>query len=92
MIRDAIIRMGMKVPGANAWTTVHVAGNFDWALNTFETTELSDHVTVYSQKDTYRFGVVIKKGCSYCWTYPQNVALIICYSTNVENKMRHYLP
>ena len=97
MIRDAIIRMGMKVPGANAWTTVHVAGNFDWALNTFETTELSDHATVYSQRDTNRFGVVIKKDVAIVfkdnwWTYPQNGALIICYSTNVENKMWRYLP
>ena len=83
IIRDAIIRMGMKVLGANAWTTV--AGNFHWALNTFETTELSDHTTVYSQKDTYRFGVVIKKDVTIVlkdnwWTYPQNVALIICDS------------
>lgn len=59
MIGDAIIRMGMKVPGANACTTV--AGNFHWTLNTFETTELSDHATVYSHKDAYRFRVVIKK-------------------------------
>ena len=84
MIRDTIIRMGMKVPGANPWTTI--AGNLViWALNTFETTELSDHATVYSKKDTYRFGVVIKKDITIVfkdnwWTYPQNVALIICYS------------
>lgn len=47
MIRDVIIRMGMKVFGVNVWIIVYVVGNFDWVLNIFEIIELSDYVIVY---------------------------------------------